>query len=196
MRRTKPTPRNPSPDRYWKDPFDIIIPSKGKEEGWSHYYLETWDELADKDVQSDPALRELMNFIKAKVKDMLQERQTCTTDASIPIHEAFEYKTCIRKIFSQCLLTHLHLEECFNNQDWLSDIKDYIQYNCESFGHPPTGATEYLDTLAFYFQRVEISSPTWIWKQTQVLSTINSIKVNLSTPPDPLIPTILKTIED
>lgn len=63
------------------------------------------------------------------------------------------YSETVKKIVNQLAFTEHQIQERIENEDWYSDITEYIEYNVFSFGHPAIGLHLYFGNLKQSLQK-------------------------------------------
>lgn len=71
------------------------------------------------------------------------------------------YDGIVEKIMRQSHYTEYHIFKQSNQPDWEKDIKDYIEYNCFSFGQPAIGLNRYLEQVKSYLLSAETKIPKY-----------------------------------
>lgn len=74
----------------------------------------------------------------------------CKEHEVLPTKEWFDKTTYLgtaQKIVNQVVYTEHLIEDRIKNEDWYSDITEYIEYNVDSFGHPAIGLHLYFESL-------------------------------------------------
>lgn len=65
------------------------------------------------------------------------------------------YDYAVQKILHQLAYSEFVIEQRINNDDWLQDIIDYLEYNFMSFGQPNVGYDIYENALQGYIKGVD-----------------------------------------
>ena len=70
-----------------------------------------------------------------------------------------EYDYLIIKVVNQISYTEFIIADRLNNDDWLEDITDYLEYNISSFGHPGMGDHLYNMDIKHYIKNSTTDIP-------------------------------------
>jgi len=119
------------------------------------------------------------------VVEYLKEFPNCCDEhkafAKGPFFDMKYYTNLPMKIVMQVHFTEHHITTVLEDEDWLNEIQDYIDYTLASFGHPAIGLNYYLNNI-----RHAIDHNGWAMpdeKKDQLLSFIDSYSIKSESDP-------------